>query len=60
MKRTSTSTGRSEPDRGDLLLLDGAQELGLQVQRHLADLVEEEGAAVRHLEEAPPMLAGAR
>ena len=34
----------------DALGLDGAQHLGLQRQRHLADLVEEDGAALRHLE----------
>ena len=32
--------------------LDGAEELGLQRERHLADLVEEERAAVRLLEDA--------
>src|SRR5207247_5495788 len=43
--------------RGHLLLLDGPQELALEVQGHLPDLVEEEGAAVGHLEVAPPVLA---
>jgi len=33
-------------ERLDLLLLEGAQQLRLQTGRHLADLVEEEGAAV--------------
>ena len=33
-------------------VLDHLQELGLDLQLHVADLVEEEGAAVRHLQEA--------
>ncbi len=36
----------------DLVLLDRAEQLGLEGQRRLGDLVEEEGAAVRLLEEA--------
>jgi len=32
--------------------LQGAQQLGLQRQRQLADLVQEDGAAVRQLEPA--------
>ncbi len=36
----------------DLLLLDGPQQLGLEVQGQVADLVQEEGAAVRQLEPA--------
>ena len=43
------------PDRGHPLLLDRAQELGLERERHLADLVEEERPAVGHLEEAAPV-----
>ena len=39
--------------------LQDAQELGLHVDRHLADLVEEEGAAVGHLEAAAAALGGA-
>jgi len=31
------------PDRTDLLLLQGAQQAGLQVERQLADLVKENG-----------------
>src|SRR5438552_3349644 len=46
--------------RGHLLLLDGPQELALEVQGHLPDLVEEEGAAVGHLEVAAPVLARPR
>src|SRR5260370_13099101 len=37
-------------DAVDLALLDGAQQLGLQPRVHLADLVEQEGAAGRLLE----------
>ena len=39
----------------DVLLLQHAQELHLQVERQLADLVEEERAAVGLLEEAAPV-----
>jgi len=34
----------------ELLLLNGAEQLGLQVQGQLADLIEEKRAAVRRLE----------
>ena len=37
-------------DALELPLLEHAQELGLERERHLADLVEEQGAAVGHLE----------
>ena len=40
-----------------LLLLQHTQQLGLQRQRHVADLVEEQGAAVRELELAVAALA---
>ena len=50
------STGRSAPIGRDLLLLDRAQELRLEPERHLADLVEEEGTAARQLEVAPARL----
>jgi hypothetical protein len=40
----------SPADALELLLLEHAQELGLQVEPHLGDLVEEERAAVRALE----------
>jgi hypothetical protein len=38
-------------DPPDLLLLDGAEQLGLERERGLRDLVEEERPAVRLLEE---------
>src|SRR5439155_2580690 len=41
---------RVTADALHLLLLDRAQELGLGLERHVADLVEEERAAVRGLE----------
>ncbi len=41
---------RRAAEAGDGPRLEHAQQLGLQVQRHLADLVEEQGAAVRRLE----------
>ena len=34
------------PDRGHLLLLDRPQQLRLEVERHLPDLVEQQGAPV--------------
>ena len=43
-----------------LLLLDRPQQLALQMQGHLPDLVEEQGAAARHLEVPAPVLGGAR
>ena len=61
--------GGDEPERGrnralaadplDLLLLDGPQQLGLEIERQVADLVEEERAAARQLELADPLLHGA-
>jgi hypothetical protein len=46
-------------DPFDHPLLDEAQQLGLQGHRHVADLVEEEGAAVGHFNLAQSLLAGA-
>jgi len=46
------------PRRAHRLLLQDAQELDLEVYRQLADLVEEEGAARRLLEEAAPVRVG--
>src|SRR5207248_285856 len=40
----------------ELALLEHAQELGLELDRDLADLVEEERPAVRELEAAEPIL----
>ena len=48
------------PDGVDLALLQGAQQLDLDVQRQLAHLVEEQGAAVRLLELAQVLVGGAR
>ena len=50
--RTSTLTGRGAADARELALLEHAQELGLHRQRQLADLVEEQRAAVGGLEQA--------
>src|SRR5690606_3422920 len=46
-------------DAGEAPLLEDAQELGLHVQRHLADLIEEKRAALGRLEEARLLLVGA-
>ena len=43
-------------ERHELLLLDHPQQLGLRVERDVADLVEEDGAAVGGLEQ--PLLVG--
>jgi hypothetical protein len=50
--RTSTLIGSRAADALELALLQHAQQLGLQVERHLADLVEEQRAAVGELERA--------
>ena len=46
-------------DATHLALLERAEELRLEAQRHLADLVEEERPAVGRLEEAGPVGGGA-
>ena len=46
MTRMSTLRGAHLADAAHLALLEHAQELRLQIERQLADLVEEEGAAV--------------
>src|SRR5258705_13885359 len=48
--------GPAATDRLELLLLQDAQQLDLRVERHLADLVKQNGAAVRHLESAHPFV----
>ncbi len=47
MTRTLTRFGLGGADRLDLAFLQGAEELGLSVERQFADLVEEERAAMR-------------
>src|SRR5262249_30573192 len=52
-------TERPRPtDTLELLLLEHAQQLRLQVEREVADLVEKERAAVRQLEAADPLRDG--
>ncbi len=46
-------------DAAELTLLQHAQQLGLRGERHLPDLVEEDGAAVGQLEEPLPERGGA-
>ena len=48
--RTSTRTLRVPADRLDDLFLQRAQHLGLRLQAHVADFVEEQRAAVGQLE----------
>ena len=50
--RTSTRREKFSPDAPDFAFLQHAQQLGLRARRQLADLVEEERAAVRLLEQA--------
>ena len=48
--RTSTLVGLVRADLFDLPLLNQAQDADLQLQRHLADFVQQDGAAVGHLD----------
>ncbi len=57
--RTSTFRVVERADAADLALLEHAQEPELHRRRHLADLVEEDRAAVRLLEEALALAGGA-
>ena len=57
MTRTSTASVVAPTDALHLRALEHAQELGLQRQRQLADLVEEQRAAVGRLEVAPACAA---
>jgi hypothetical protein len=50
ISRTSTTVGARAADALDLAGLDRAQELGLRLEREVADLVEEERAGVGELE----------
>ncbi len=50
--------GRVAADPYDLLSLEDAEKLGLQGRRQFADLVDEDGAAARRLEEADAPLVG--
>ena len=52
MMRTSTLIGARSADALELLLLQHAQQLRLQVEPHLGDFVEQQRAAVRALERA--------
>ena len=57
--RTSTRCDALGAEPLQLPGLERAQQLGLGVRAQVADLVEEEGAAVRQLEPAQPPLGGA-
>ena len=57
--RTSTGIGRAAADRRHLALLQHAQQLRLHAARHLADLVEEQRAAVRGRQAARARPVGA-
>ena len=59
MMRTSTLIGCAAADALELALLEHAQQLGLGLEGHLADLVEEERAAVGQLEAADASVDGA-
>ena len=59
MMRTSTFTAFAAADRLDLALLQRAQQLDLRRQRQLADLVEEQRAAVGLDELAGVLFGGA-
>ena len=57
--RTSARMALAAADARELALLQHAQQLRLQAERHVADLVEEEGAAGGGLELADAALGGA-
>ena len=59
MMRTSTLTGCGLAERVDFALLEEAQQLGLEVEPDVADLVEEEGAAVGAADDAREGRVGA-
>jgi hypothetical protein len=59
MTRTSTDTGRLPPTGRNSPFLQHPQELHLEGGRGLADLVQEQGAAVGLLEQADAVLEGA-
>ena len=52
MTRTSTWTGCDGADGVEALFVECAEDLGLGLEAHVADFVEEEGAAVGALEGA--------
>ena len=58
MSRTSTFRVRSSPTRSSSPSWSTRSSLRLQLQGDLADLVEEEGAAVGQLEPAGPVAQG--
>ena len=60
MIRTSTLDGRRSADALEAPFLQDPEELDLGRGRHIADLVEEDGAAVGLLEAADPLGDGAR
>ena len=57
--RTSTSMVCDAADALEPAFLEDAEQLGLHGQRNLADLVEEDGAAVGQLEPALALADGA-
>ena len=59
MMRTSTLTGSLEPTRSKVISCKHAQQLGLHLQADVADLVEEQRAAVGRLEAADLVADGA-
>ena len=54
------TNGAVAPQPLELLLLQDAQQLGLQLERNVADLIEEQGALVRQFEPADLLCDGAR
>jgi hypothetical protein len=53
IRRTSTFTGAAAADPLELAFLQHAQQLGLEAWRDVADLVEEQRAAVRQSRNGP-------
>ena len=57
--RTSIGTGRLDPTGHHLPLLERGQQLGLEMERQIADFVEEQGAVVGRLEPPHAVAGGA-
>ena len=59
MTRTSTLRGVAAAHPADLALLQHPQQLGLELERQVADLVQQQRALVGQLEEPRPVGGGA-
>ena len=60
MMRTSTFTGRLEPDGVDFAFLQHAQQLHLHIERQFADFIQKQRAVIGFDELAGVVVDGAR